>query len=85
MAISEHLHYADKNSTNDQCLPDSIHDAGMLSRRLVSACESKLTDPLAETATYLSIFKLILNWLLLSNELIVFTALFLPSLSAQIS
>jgi hypothetical protein len=34
---------------------------------------------------YFSIFKLILNWFLLSNELIVFTALFLPSFSAQIS
>jgi hypothetical protein len=38
-----------------------------------------------KASRYLSIFKLILNWFLLSNELIVFTALFLPSLSAQIS
>ena len=36
-------------------------------------------------ANYFSIFKLILNWFLLSNELIVFTALFLPLFSAQIS
>jgi hypothetical protein len=38
-----------------------------------------------KTSRYFSIFKLILNWFLLSNELIVFTALFLPLFSAQIS
>ncbi len=64
---------------------EAVHAS--VNRKVENLALSEVEGPASTSTeqTYFSILKLIVNWLLLSNELIVFTALFLPLFSAQIS